>query len=67
MVRVEEELAMYVVHLNYGTCGRKWEPATLSYRNITVHLVRRPDGSGKLIPDYQLKSYLTGKQWRYAQ
>jgi hypothetical protein len=43
---------MYVVHWNYGN---------------GVHLVRCPDGSGKLFKYEQLMSFLMFKQWRYAK
>lgn len=51
---------MYVVHLNYGR-GRN-----SIYGESYFHLVRCPDGVGKLVPPNELKAYLVGKKFRYA-
>jgi hypothetical protein len=48
---------MIVIHLNYGFTNGKY-----------VHLIRTPDGAGKIINARQLKRlYDSGLPWRYAQ
>jgi len=63
---------MYIVHPNYGKPNELVRIKT-SYLGHTalvqevLHLVRCPDGSGKLFNKEELKKFLVGKDWRYAQ
>lgn len=47
---------MYVVHLNYGRGP-----------NGMTHLVRCPNGQGKVLCTNELNRYLRGRAWRYAR
>lgn len=44
---------MYLVYMNYGSDTKQY-----------LHLVRCPDGSGKIFNYSELKRFLNGKQWR---
>jgi hypothetical protein len=54
---------MYIVHLNYKSACRPWDRPS----GQPLHLVRCPNGEGKLKTTEELRKFLVGKPWRYAQ
>lgn len=57
----------YIVHLNYGPAKKVWDYQRDCYQLHGTHMVRCPNGQGKILVGPELARFLNGKKWRLAK